>query len=231
MKVESSFYTLALTHREIPRDQDLQSTVVLDIPFLPPDTKVSDIESSPFAADSQQYKARDHMAQSAIKTPLGVPAFWETGANPPIEWSTWFGTLKMAIMARDNQQVDKLLKLKPSRTELPYPTHPSYKEPFDGETVDEERQRDQRNERRKVDFENECKRLKQNGLMIDRFPWDEADLKVKSLIYLSLGSEGNKNFHQRNPQTRIERCTTNELAHEVTLTFGRPRNRTLDRFQ
>ena len=84
------------------------------------------------------------MAQSSVKTPLGVPPFWFSGANPHTEWNTWFGTLKMAIMARDNLQVDKLLKLKPARTELPYPTIPAYEELFDGETVDEERQRDQR---------------------------------------------------------------------------------------
>ena len=160
MKVESSFYTLELTHTEIPREQDLRSTVLADRSYLPSDTKVSDIES-PIGAGLQQHIARDHMTQSAIKTPLGVPPFWETGANPPIEWSTWFGTLKMAIMARDNLQVDKLLK--PSRTELPYPTLPTYEEPFDGETADEERQRDQRNEPIKVDWENECKRLEQNG--------------------------------------------------------------------
>ena len=44
----------------------------------------------------------------------------------------------MAIMARDNLQFDKLLQLKPSRTELPYPTLPTYKESFDEETADEE---------------------------------------------------------------------------------------------
>ena len=38
----------------------------------------------------------DNMAQSAMKTPLEVPVFWETGANPTTEWTTWFGTLKMA---------------------------------------------------------------------------------------------------------------------------------------
>ena len=43
--------------------------------------------------------------------------------------------------------------------------------------------------------------------------------------------EGNRTFHQRNPHTRIERCTTNELVDELTLTFTRPRNRTFDRFQ
>ena len=153
--------------------------------------------------------ARDHMAQSSIPiTPLGVPVFWESGANPTSEWSTWIGTLKMAIMARDNLVVDKLLKLKPTQAELFYPTLPTYEDAFEGETEDEERQREQRNEKRMVDWENECQQIEYRGPTIDRTPWDEADLKVKSLIYLSLGTEGCRTFHQRNPHTRIERCTT-----------------------
>ena len=67
--------------------------------------------------------------------------------------------------------------------------------------------------------------------MIDRIPWDEADLKVKSLIYLSLDAEGTRTYQQRNPHTRIERYTTNELVHELAMTFTRPRNTTFDRFQ
>ena len=92
------------------------------------------------------------MAQSQIKTPLGVPIFSETGANPPTERSTWLATLKMAIMARDNLQVDKLLRLKPTRAELFYLTLSTCEEHFKGET-DEDRQREQRKKRRKVDWE------------------------------------------------------------------------------
>ena len=134
-------------------------------------------------------------------------------------------------MARDNLAVDKLLKLKPTRAELFYPTLPTYEEAFEGETEDGERQREQRNEKRKVDWENECEQIEYRGPMIDRIPWDEADPKVKSLIYLSLGTEGCRTYHQRNPHTRIERCTTNELVHELSLRFTRPRNLTFDRFQ
>ena len=76
----------------------------------------------------------------------------------------------MAIMARDNLQFDTLLKLKPTRAELFYPTLPTYEEAFDGETEDEERQRVQRIEHRKVDWENECKQIEQRGPMIDRIP-------------------------------------------------------------
>ena len=54
-------------------------------------------------------------------------------------------------------------------------------------------------------------------------------MKVKNLICLSLGAEACRKFHQRNPHTRIDRCTTNELVHE--LTFTRPRNIIFDRFK
>ena len=45
---------------------------------------------------------------------------------------------------------------------------------------------------------------------VDRIPLDEADMKVESLIYLSLEAEACLNFHQRNPYTKIDRSTTNE---------------------
>ena len=104
-------------------------------------------------------------------------------------------------MARDSIEVDKLLKLKPQPTDLFYPTLPTYEEEFEGETEDEARNREQRNERRRVDFENECKTIERKRLMVDRIPWDEADTKVKSLIYLSLGAEARRTYHQKNPHT------------------------------
>ena len=58
-----------------------------------------------------------HMAQSA-GSPLGVNPFWESGATAPIEWRQWFSTLKMAIMARDSIEVDKLIRLKPQPKDL-----------------------------------------------------------------------------------------------------------------
>ena len=171
-----------------------------------------------------------NMAQSA-KTPLGVSLFWESGATPPIEWKQWFSILKMVIMARDSIEVDKLLRLKPQPTELFYPTLPTYEEEFEGETEDEARNREQRNERRRADFENECKVIERNGALMDRVPWDEADTKVKSLIYLSLGAEARRTCHHKNPHTQKEKCTTHELVHELNITFTFPRNTTFDRFK
>ena len=66
---------------------------------------------------------------------------------------------------------------------------------------------------------------------MDRIPWDEVDTEVKSLIYLSLGAEARRTYHQKNPHTQIEKCTTYELVHELNITFTIPRNTTFDRFK
>ena len=63
----------------------------------------------------------------------------------------------MAIMARDSIEVDKPLSFKPQPTDLNYPTLPTYEEEFEGEREGEASNREQGNERRRVDFKNECK--------------------------------------------------------------------------
>ena len=67
--------------------------------------------------------------------------------------------------------------------------------------------------------------------MIDKYTWEEAELNIKSVIYLSLGTEATRIFHQRNPHTMLDLCSTNELVYELGLTSTRPRNLTFDTFQ
>ena len=122
-----------------------------------------------------------NMAQS-LKSPVGVPLFWESGAKPPQEWPPWLSTFKMAVMAKENLIVDQSLRLKPTPADLIYPTVPSYEDIVEEANDEESRKRQIRNERRRVDWENECRA----GAMIDRYFWDDADIKAKSLIYLSL---------------------------------------------
>ena len=78
------------------------------------------------------------MEQFQIETRLGVPVYWESGANPPTDLENWFGTLKEVITARDNLEIDKFLKLKLSRSILFYPTLSTYEDLFERQTDDEE---------------------------------------------------------------------------------------------
>ena len=134
-------------------------------------------------------------------------------------------------MAKENMQVEQLLWNKPTLKDLFYPTFQSYEERKENSNEEEDRKREIRNEWQKVDWENECKHIQNAGPMIDKYTWDEADLKIKSVIYLSLGMEATQILHQRNPNTMIDLCSKNELVYELGLTFTRPRNLTFDRFQ
>ena len=168
------------------------------------------------------------MAQSVLKSPIGVPLFWETGANPNQECAQWFSTFKLAVMAKENLKVKKLLRTKQTPADFLYPAMPSLEDPRPNESEEESRKRDIR---RKIDWENECKTMEFRGSYVDGYPWDEADTKIKSLLYLSIGQERTRQYHQNNPHTKIDTCSTYEFAHELAVTFTKPRNKTYDRFQ
>ena len=67
--------------------------------------------------------------------------------------------------------------------------------------------------------------------MVDNTPWDEADNKAKSLIYLSLGAQATNTFHQKFPHTDLQKCTTDALVEQLKEAFTQTRKETFDRFQ
>ena len=106
------------------------------------------------------------MAQSAIaKSPFGVTLFWDKGPEPNITWEKWFSTAKLAIMPKESIQVDKLLRPRPTSAELDYPQEPIYEPTTSDETTAEKIQREQRNIKRKVDWQNQCQRIEDEGPM------------------------------------------------------------------
>ena len=124
------------------------------------------------------------MAQSTLKSPIGVPLFWEAGANPNQEWAQWFSTFKLAVMAKENLKVEKLLRTKPTQADFFYSTMPSLEDPRVNEKEEEARKREIRNQRRKIDWENECKTIEIRGPYVGRYPYDEADKKNQKPVIL-----------------------------------------------
>ena len=92
------------------------------------------------------------MAQSALtRSPIVVALFWEKKPQATTKWEKWITTTKPAISAKENIQVEKLLRPKPTAEELDYPKEPIYEPALPDETTAEKRQREQRNFKRKVD--------------------------------------------------------------------------------
>ena len=91
----------------------------------------------------------------------------------------------------------------------------------------ESRQREQRNEKRRVEWENDCKIVETKGPTVDRIPWDEADLKVKSFIYLSLRAEACRTFHQKNAHKKLIGARQTHLTDSSCSRHNNNRMKTL----
>ena len=93
------------------------------------------------------------------------------------------------------------------------------------------RQREQRNVKRRTDWQNTCKDIEDKRPQVDNIPWEEADNKTKSHIYLSLGAQATNISRQRFPHTDIQKCTTDALVEQLREAFIQTRNETVDRYQ
>ena len=93
-----------------------------------------------------------------------------------------------------------------------------------------ERERQTRYHQAIAKWKNECNQIDRIGVLCGDKPWDTADRKTKSLIYLSLVIEGQKMHARKFPHTNVENKTTQEIWEELELTFIRPRNVTFDRY-
>ena len=79
-------------------------------------------------------------------------------------------------------------------------------------------------------WKNECNLIDRIGVLCGDKPWDVADEKAKSMIYLTIVIEGRRMYTRRYPHTNVENITTLQLWEELELTFIRPRNVTFDRY-
>ena len=169
------------------------------------------------------------MAQSAMaRSPLGVHFFWDKNHQPELDWEKWLATVKLAIMVI---KVDKLLQPRTENEELDYPTETHYEPALPDETTTERRQREQRNVKRRTDWQIICKEIEDEGSQVDKIPWDEADNKAKCHLYLSLGAQATNIFHQRFPHTDIQKYHSDALVEQLREAFIQTRNETFDRFQ
>ena len=61
-------------------------------------------------------------------------------------------------------------------------------------------------------------------------PWNIADKRAKSMVYLTIRIEGRRMYTRKYPHTNVEIITTLQLWEELELTFIRPRNVPFDHY-
>ena len=130
-------------------------------------------------------------------------------------------------MAKENIILDTLIGPKPEMVEIPL--EPIYEETIVGASAQSERERNARNAQQKMNWQNKCERLIEVGIMCGDKPWQLAERKTVSLLYLSIGVEGRCILNCKNPHKMIDTLPTVNFWKIVDEAFIRPRNITFDR--
>ena len=151
------------------------------------------------------------MAQSAgySQNMLNIISIWEKeSAEPPLEWSKWAAILEMAVFAKDGIEVRNILRAKPALIE---PAEPIYEVVITGEMEAQKKDRELRNQEKRVGWENRAQKATEKGVLCNPFPWEEADAKVRSYLFLCLGAEGQRQVQQKRSSLDLHSVSRKEL--------------------
>ena len=116
------------------------------------------------------------MAQSNNKSNVrGIPSFWQNHTiDPPIPWEDWSDLFHLAIIAKENIDIENLLN--PSERHHRQP--PNLENPLDGETENQRKSRIDRNVQRRYD-EEETASIKTETKKFNGMRLEEADRKLR----------------------------------------------------
>ena len=168
------------------------------------------------------------MAQSNNKFNVrGIPSFWQNHTvDPPIPWEDWSDLFHLAIIAKENLDIENLLN--PSERHHPEPSNSE--NPMDGGTYNQRQLRMDRNaqEQRRYD-EEESASIKSETKKINGMRLEEADKKLRSVLYLALGNEGKRIFGQKFTEVKIVQISFKEFWDFLAIAFVRKKNVTFER--
>ena len=168
------------------------------------------------------------MAQSTNESNVrGIPPFWQNHTvDPPIPWEDWGDLFQLAIVAKENIDIENLL----NPSERHHPQHPNLENPTDGETDTQRRSRMERNnqEQRRYD-EEESTSIKTETKKLNGMRLEEADKKLRSVLYIALGNERKRIFGQKFTKVKVLQISFKEFWESLAIAFVRKTNVTFER--
>ena len=126
------------------------------------------------------------------------------------------------------RKLDKVVSKTPA---IRKPQEPGYELPIEGETDKKIRDCNLRNQKKRVAWENQCQHLDNRGPTVDGIPWEEADIKCRSYIYLCLATEGQRRLTQLYRHLKIQEISTRDFWGRLRRLFIKERNVTFDRYE
>ena len=145
--------------------------------------------------------------QDIPKKPLNINLIWErASAEPPLEWTKWAAILEMTVLKWI--EIRNLLRAKPTLVD---PAEPVYEVEIQGETDAQRKNREVRNQEKRVGWENHVIKAREKGVLCNSYRWDQADARVRRYIFLCLGAEGQIQVQQKRPNLVLHNVTTQEF--------------------
>ena len=86
----------------------------------------------------------------------------------------------MAVFAKDGIEIRNLLRARPTLVE---PVEPVNEIEITGETDAQRKNREVRNQEKRVGWENHVMKARERGVLCNSFRWDEADAKLRSYLF------------------------------------------------
>ena len=133
----------------------------------------------------------------------GIPPFLPNHTlEPPHTWTQWSDQFQLAIIAKENLDIESLHGPEIPQTQIPF------LEQVTGSESDNE-------EKRKL-----------NGMRRT-----EEDKKLRSILFLASGSEGKRVFSQKNPRVKILTISLSEFWTLLDAAFNKPPHTTFERYK
>ena len=146
--------------------------------------------------------------------------------RPPIHWEDWSDLFQLAIIATENIVIKNIL----NPSERHHPQSPILENLTDGETDSQRRSSMERNtqEQRRYDKE-ESASIKSETKKFNGMRLEEADKKLRSVLYLALGNEGIRIFGQKFTKVKVLQISFKEFWDSLAIFFVRKTDVTFKR--
>ena len=146
--------------------------------------------------------------------------------DPPIPWEEWSDLFELAIIAKENIDIENLL----NQTERYHPLPPALENPPKNQTDFQKTSRLERNIREQNRYDDEemasikSETKKCNGMRLE-----EADKKLTSILYLALENERKKIFGKKFTRVKVLQISFKDFWKNLSLAFVRKTNVTFER--
>ena len=140
------------------------------------------------------------MAQSNDSNVRGIPPFWPNHTlEPPHAWTQWSDQFQLAIIAKENLDLESL-----NGPEIPETQIPILEQATGSESDAEKANRESRNKSTMKQYESaEEKRINEEKRKFNGIRRTEADKKLRSILFLGLGAKEKEFLHKRTRESRF----------------------------